>query len=357
MKRAARGGSNMNELIYTPNEAYRATLTAADLQLVLNNDYYDALWDSNTCWSVSFTEFAGLTATIGNEEQLLWPEFIQYVVGAGHKPTSTKWGRLIGGYWLREGSPRSNGAVEIVHMVILDVDAKPGMQVPSLEEMRARFRPGAQGIYGCKVLAYTTHSHSPENPRYRMIFPLARGVAPNEYAALWGGMNEALGGILDLSTKDISRIQYLPICPPEKLDIAEWFEANYAAEMLNPEPLIIAGQKAGPQRSTLSRAVGGRSQCTLNILSPETPRAIARLDEMLRYISADCNYETYRSVVWGILSTGWQCAEQKALDWSVTAPHRFEPGTLNALIDSYNYSKSPTLGTIHHLACAGGWVE
>ena len=347
----------MNELIYTPNETYRATLTTADLQLVLNNDYYDALWDSNTCWSISFTEFGGLTATIGVEEQLLWPEFIQYVVGLGHKPTSTKWGRLIGGYWLREGSPRSNGAVEIVHMAILDVDAKPGMQVPSLEEMRARFRPGAQGIYGCKVLAYTTHSHSPENPRYRMIFPLARGVAPNEYAALWGGMNEALGGILDLSTKDISRIQYLPICPPEKLDIAEWFEANYAAEMLNPEPLIIAGQKAGPQRSTLSRAVGGRSQCTLNILSPETPRAIARLDEMLRYISADCNYETYRSVVWGILSTGWQCAEQKALDWSVTAPHRFEPGTLNALIDSYNYSKSPTLGTIHHLACAGGWVE
>ena len=346
----------MNELIYTPNEDYRSTLATADLETVLKNDFYDACEDSNTRWPIAFTEFGGLTATIGVEEQLLWPEFIQYVVGLGHKPTTTKWGRLIGGYWLREGSPRSNGAVEIVHMVILDVDAKPGMQVPSLEEMRARFRPDAQGIYGCKVLAYTTYNHSPENPRYRMIFPLARGVAPNEYAALWAGFNQALGEILDPATKDVSRIHYLPICPPEKLDIAKWFEANYAAEMLNPEPLIIEGKKIVKARPIKAKAINSFWIPSFPP-TPESALEISKTNNALSFISADCSYEIYRDVIWAILSTSWDCAEDIARKWSLTAPHRFSEATLQALINSYSHTGGIHYGTLLYHARRAGYLS
>ena len=88
---------------------------------------------------------------------------------------------------------------------------------------------------------------------------------------------------------------------------------------------------------------------------PETPREIATLASMLKHINADCDYVIYRSVVWGLLSTGWSCAEQIALNWSLEARHRFEQHTFNALIYSYNFSRSPTMGTIYHLARAGGW--
>ena len=91
--------------------------------------------------------------------------------------------------------------------------------------------------------------------------------------------------------------------------------------------------------------------------NPETPREIARLKTMLSYISADCSYEIYRNVVWAILNTGWLCAEQIALDWSQTAPNRYEYSTFITLLKNFDKYRSdaPTLGTIFHYARAGGW--
>jgi len=90
---------------------------------------------------------------------------------------------------------------------------------------------------------------------------------------------------------------------------------------------------------------------------PNTPREIARLKDMLNFISADCHYETYMRVVWGVLSTGWPEAEQIALDWSLTANHRFEQKKFNDLVRCYDpdRSGSTTMGTIYHLARVGGW--
>jgi putative DNA primase/helicase len=92
---------------------------------------------------------------------------------------------------------------------------------------------------------------------------------------------------------------------------------------------------------------------------PETNKNIAILDEQLTYIDADCDYETYRNVVWGIASTGWDCAHKKAMQWSMTAEHRFEEHTLDALFNSYDPERedSITYGTIYHLANVGGWNE
>jgi len=90
---------------------------------------------------------------------------------------------------------------------------------------------------------------------------------------------------------------------------------------------------------------------------PNTPREIARLKDMLNSISANCSYDTYMRVVWGIMSTGWPDAEQIALDWSLTAKHRFEQKTFDDLVKCYDPDRSgtTTMGTIYHLARAGGW--
>ncbi len=91
--------------------------------------------------------------------------------------------------------------------------------------------------------------------------------------------------------------------------------------------------------------------------SPFTPAAKARLEDMLNHISADCNRSIYMRVIWGILSTGWPTAKQIALNWSLTAPHRFEQEAFDNLVNSYDplRNDSITLGTIYHLAKNGGW--
>ena len=100
-------------------------------------------------------------------------------------------------------------------------------------------------------------------------------------------------------------------------------------------------------------------QRKLTQITPETPRQIAILKDLLSHISADCDYERYRNVVWGILSTGWNCAEQLALEWSMTAEHRFEQRTFDALVRSFDPSRpiSVTYGTLAYLARLGGRRE
>jgi|GEM_PF-3562177 len=90
---------------------------------------------------------------------------------------------------------------------------------------------------------------------------------------------------------------------------------------------------------------------------PETPRNIELLKEQLKYINADCHYESYMRVVWAILSTGWKSSDKLAKEWSQTAPHRFDQRTFDVLVSSYDPHRpsSPSLGTIYHLARKGGW--
>ena len=90
---------------------------------------------------------------------------------------------------------------------------------------------------------------------------------------------------------------------------------------------------------------------------PQTPREKARVQEMLNHIKADCDYETYRDVVWAVLSSGWTCAEQLAENWCRTAPYRFEEDNFINVVNSYDPNKANpiTLGTLTFFARKGGF--
>ena len=91
----------------------------------------------------------------------------------------------------------------------------------------------------------------------------------------------------------------------------------------------------------------------------ETPRQIAIIKAALTHISADCSYEMWRSIIWSILSTGWTCAEDISIEWSKTAPERFDDDSFWLVANSYipNHSSAISLGTVYHHARIGGWNE
>ena len=86
----------------------------------------------------------------------------------------------------------------------------------------------------------------------------------------------------------------------------------------------------------------------------DTPRQRARLACMLDSISADCEYERYRDVVWAILSLGWDDCADLAEAWCLTAPDRFDEVSFTALVDSHDPERSLSIGTLIHLARQGG---
>ncbi len=107
-------------------------------------------------------------------------------------------GGFVGGA-LREGK-RRRGYVLCRSMLTLDMDyATPGIweQVASLYD------------WACCI--YSTHKHTPEAPRFRLIIPLAREVSEDEYPAL----GRMVAGSIDIdmfddTTYEPTRLMYWP---------------------------------------------------------------------------------------------------------------------------------------------------
>jgi hypothetical protein len=135
---------------------------------------------------------------------------------------------------------------------------------------------------------------------------------------------------------------------------AGWYRVTDDSPVAPLPDWLLTAILAGKKNTTKSRST--KKACAKSV-SPETPRAVATLKEVLKHIDADCDYETYRNVIWAVMSTGWRCAEQVALDWSLTAPERFEQTTFEALINTYDPDRPDCIsyGTLVFLARQGGY--
>lgn len=66
-------------------------------------------------------------------------------------------------------------------------------------------------FYGYESVIYSTHSHTPDSPRLRLVFPLARAVYPDEYQAISRRVADDIGlKYFDETTYEPSRLMYWP---------------------------------------------------------------------------------------------------------------------------------------------------
>ncbi len=66
-------------------------------------------------------------------------------------------------------------------------------------------------FYDMKMLAYSTHKHTQESPRLRLIIPITREVTPDEYGAVSRMLAKDIGiELFDDSTYEPSRLMYWP---------------------------------------------------------------------------------------------------------------------------------------------------
>ena len=113
-------------------------------------------------------------------------------------------GGLVGG-WLK-GGVRKNGNVLFRTVGLLDADHVPA-GVDFCGEVR--------GVFGdITYFVYSTHSHTPDNPRYRVAFLLSREVSEDEYPALMRMVAKQIGmDYFDDSTYQANRMMYWASCP------------------------------------------------------------------------------------------------------------------------------------------------
>ena len=109
-------------------------------------------------------------------------------------------GGFVGGH-LKEGK-RRNGYVMARQILTLDLDFAPqGFWEQLLDNLDVS---GAAAVY-------STHKHTEEKPRLRLIMPLDREVSPEEYEAIARKMAEKIGiDYFDDSTYQPARLMYWP---------------------------------------------------------------------------------------------------------------------------------------------------
>ncbi len=82
---------------------------------------------------------------------------------------------------------------------------------------------------------YSTHSHSPEKPRLRLVIPLARPVTPDEYAAIGRRVAADLGiDQFDDTTYEPQRLMYWPSVAKD----GEFIFKHQDEPWLNPEDVL-----------------------------------------------------------------------------------------------------------------------
>lgn len=102
------------------------------------------------------------------------------------------------------GRKRKKGAVISRSLITLDLDtAEPGFW----DENFTVFNDYA-------ALVYSTHSHTPEHPRLRLVIPLDRDCSPEEYIAVARKVAEDVGiNQMDKTTYQVERLMYYPSHP------------------------------------------------------------------------------------------------------------------------------------------------
>ena len=94
--------------------------------------------------------------------------------------------------------------VEEVHALSLDLE---GLTDNRLEDVLNQLKP-------FEWFVWTTHKSGSiavnEQTRLRVILPLEQPITPEEHAWAWKFLNSFIGGVNDPSTKDVSRLNFLP---------------------------------------------------------------------------------------------------------------------------------------------------
>lgn len=166
-----------------------------EIWIAVGKSRSDKKWQNKEMkWSVFLRRFKEPTRT-----QESYKDFI--------KMSATEQGRIkdVGGFvgGTLEGGRRKADAVKERYLLAFDLDFAT---TDFLEEFDMLCLNAS--------MIYSTHKHSPEKPRYRLIMPTSRPVTPDEYEALMRIVAKELDimPLLDPSTFQPSRLMYWASC-------------------------------------------------------------------------------------------------------------------------------------------------
>jgi len=161
-------------------------------------------------------------------------------------------------------------------------------------------------------------------------------------------------------TADVASVMRVPLTLNHKFETAREVKIKRAGVPVQHATLAEALTSAYAQQRQNAQSM--QSAVPANMLSivrdrppPETQEEITRAGAMLAAIPADCEYESWRNVVWAVASTRWMCAEELARKWSKSAPDKFNEATFLTVWNSFDPAGGIGFRTLAYHAKRNGY--
>lgn len=132
-------------------------------------------------------------------------------------------GGFVGG-WLKQGLRKAD-SLEHRSLITLDADFATMDLLDSVGL-----------LYGCAAAVYSTHKHTPDEPRLRLLVPLSRTVSGDEYQAVSRMLAQDIGiDLFDDTTYQPTRLMYWP---STSADADYHFDVN-DGPWLDPDTILV----------------------------------------------------------------------------------------------------------------------
>ena len=175
-----------------------------------------AHWKNKT---MQWSEFLGMIQNTTQTRETL-AEYRK--MPKGKQDTIKDVGGFVGG-WLKQGRRKAEN-LEHRSMFTLDAD----FATMDLLENLSMF-------YGCAAAVYSTHKHSTEAPRLRLLVPLTRQLSGDEYQAAARMLASDLGmDLFDDTTYQPTRLMYWPSTPTDQ----EYYFDYTDGPWIDPDALL-----------------------------------------------------------------------------------------------------------------------
>ena len=166
-----------------------------DLKIALGNSRQAKTWSNKT---LSFEEICDRlrTPVRTSETAEEYPKLPK-----GQRDEIKDKGGFVGGH-LRENRRKA-----------ANVDCR-SLWTPDLDNATPEFIAELQSRISFKAAAYSTHGHTPQAPRLRLVAPFARDVSADEYAAISRYLAADIGiDMFDECSFIPHQLMYWPTCP------------------------------------------------------------------------------------------------------------------------------------------------
>lgn len=187
-----------------------------ELSIATGTSFKTVLWSNQTIlWSELVEKLTTETKTpYTHKEYRALPKLEQLKVKDN--------GGFVGG--ILRGGKRHPQNVELRQVIALDLDIA-----------YSTLWDDAISLYPNAMVLHSTHSHTPEVPRFRLVIPLSRPTKPDEYEAVARRVADSFGiHYFDDTTFQVNRLMFWPATP---IDM-EFYSRVQDGPWLNPDEIL-----------------------------------------------------------------------------------------------------------------------